>query len=138
MNKVIVIGNVGQDPKINRGSTGKRTAIFSVATTEKWKNANGQLQETTEWHNVFVLAEHSANFTANYIRKGDHVLVEGQLQTKEFNDREGVSRKATSVVVKPLTGSVGLLKSSNSNGIKPIDDQDNITGNSDDVPDIPF
>lgn len=115
MNKTIVIGNVGQDPKINRGNTGKRTAIFSVATSEKWKNAQGEPQESTEWHNIFVLAEHAANFAANYIRKGDHVVVEGQLQTKEYTDRDGNNRKATSIVVKPMNGSVGLLKSANPN-----------------------
>lgn len=113
MNKVLIIGNVGQEPKINQGATGKRTATFSVATSEKWKSADGTPKEATEWHNIFVLAEHSANFVANYVGKGDSVIVEGQLQTKEFTDREGVNRKATSVVVKPLNGSVGLLKTSN-------------------------
>lgn len=138
MNKAIVVGNVGQDPKINRGNTGKRTAIFSVATSEKWKNAQGEPQESTEWHNVFVLAEHAANFTANYIRKGDHVVVEGQLQTKEYTDRDGIKRKATSIVVKPLSGSIGLLKSANPNATEANIVEEN-SENDENYPDhIPF
>jgi single-strand DNA-binding protein len=104
---------VGQDPKISQGATGKRTATFSVATSEKWKSADGTQKESTEWHNIFVLAEHSANFVASYVSKGDCVVVEGQLQTKEFTDREGGTRKATSIVVKPVNGNVGLLKTNN-------------------------
>lgn len=138
MNKVMVIGNVGQDPKINRGNTGKRTAIFSVATSEKWKNAQGEPQESTEWHNIFVLAEHAANFTANYIRKGDHVVVEGQLQTKEYTDRDGNNRKATSIVVKPMHGAVGLLKSSNPNSATSPIVEDNAVDDSVHPDDIPF
>ena len=110
MNKVMIIGNVGQPPKINQGATGKRTATFSVATSEKWKAADGTQRENTEWHNIFILAEHAATFVANYVGKGDQVIVEGQLQTKEYTDRDGNSRKSTSVIVKDYAGSIGLLK----------------------------
>lgn len=109
MNQVTVIGHVGNEPKINHGNTGKRTATFSVATNESWKSPDGQKQQKTEWHNIFVLAEHAATFVANYIGKGDHVCVNGQLQTKEYTDREGISRKQTSIVVKQFGGAVGLL-----------------------------
>ena len=122
MNRVTLIGHVGQEPKIKHGATGKRTATFSLATNERWKGPDGQQQEKTEWHNIFVLAEHSATFVANYIGKGDHVCVDGQLQTKEFQDREGNNRKQTSIVVKQFGGSVGLLNANQSDD----DDDDDI------------
>lgn len=138
MNKVMIIGNVGQSPKINHGATGKRTATFSVATSEKWKTPDGNPQETTEWHNVFVLAEHAANFVANYLGKGDHVVVEGQLQTKEYTDRDGNARKATSIVVKPFGGKVGLLKASSSAIETTSFNSNHIDSGDDDPNDFPF
>lgn len=140
MNKITLMGHVGHSPKINRGNTGKRTATFSMATSESWKSPDGERQEKTEWHNVFVLAEHAANFVANYVGKGDHVIVEGQVQTKEFTDREGNARKQTSVVVKNPTGAVGLLRandrSSNDDDYQNLDDDDN--GYDDLDSDVPF
>lgn len=124
MNKAIIIGRVGQSPKIKLGSTGKRTAIFSVATNEKWKSPDGQQQQKTEWHNIFVLAESAATFVANYIGKGDLVCVDGQLQTKEYNDRDGNLRRQTSIVVKQFGGSVGLLNASKSDGNNDNYDED--------------
>lgn len=124
MNRVTLIGHVGQEPKIKQGVTGKRTATFSLATNEKWKTPDGQQQEKTEWHNIFVLADHSAGFVANYISVGDHVCVDGQLQTKEFNDRDGNPRKQTSIVVKQYGGSVGLLNANQSDQSNNNDDSD--------------
>ena len=124
MNRVTLIGHVGQEPKIMHGATGKRTATFSLATNEKWKGPDGQPQEKTEWHNIFVLAEHSATFVANFIGKGDHVCVDGQLQTKEFNDRDGNARKQTSIVVKQFGGSVGLLHANSGDRFDNDEDDD--------------
>lgn len=125
MNKTTLMGHVGQSPKIAMGVTGKRTATFSVATNESWTSPDGERQERTEWHNVFVLAEHAANFVANYVGKGDHVVVEGQLQTKEYQDREGNLKKQTSIVVKNPAGAVGLLRANDrtsKDGYENLDD----------------
>jgi len=138
MNRVMIIGNVGQSPKISHGATGKRTATFSVATSEKWKTPDGNAQEITEWHNIFVLAEHAANFVANYLGKGDHVVVEGQLQTKEYTDRDGNPRKATSIVVKPFNGKVGLLKASSAALQESSFSEPNIGSDDENLADIPF
>ena len=130
MNKVTVIGHVGQEPVIRTGTTGKRTASFSIATNEKWKTPDGQQQEKTEWHNIFVLAEHAATFVANYVSKGDHVVVEGMLQTKSYTDRDGQERKQTSIAVKQMTGSVGLLRTNQNSGNANNDEYEDL-GNSD-------
>ena len=138
MNKVILIGNVGNTPRISQGTTGKRTATFSVATTEKWKNSDGSPNEVTEWHNIFVLAEHAASFVANYIGKGDLVTVEGQLQTKQYKDRDGTPRKATSVVVKAYTGGVGLLRTTSNSPTSQDSHNDSDDGYDPMMDDVPF
>ena len=96
INKVILVGNLGADPKVNPNRT---AAQFSVATTEGWKDRNsGEQKERTEWHKV-VAFKRLAEIAAEYLRKGSKVYIEGKLQTSKWQDNNGVDRYTTQVVI---------------------------------------
>jgi len=84
-NQVILIGNVGQDPKIHGGDIGE-FATFSLATSDKWKDKNGQPKEVTQWHNVSVFSTHSVNYIKNYVKKGSRLQVIGQVTYRKVDD----------------------------------------------------
>jgi single-strand DNA-binding protein len=109
LNKVTLIGRVGKDPEIRTaGSTD--VASFSLATSETWKDKrSGERKEKTEWHNIVVWPEGTVNFISEHVEKGDLLYVEGQLQTREYDDKEGVKRRTTEIVVQGFGGSVQLL-----------------------------
>lgn len=99
VNKVILIGNLGRDPEVRFTPNGQAVARFSVATTEKWRDQQGQLQERTEWHNVVVWGK-QAESCGQYLAKGRQVYVEGRLQTRSYEDKDGVKRQVTEVVAQ--------------------------------------
>ncbi|GBD26050.1 Single-stranded DNA-binding protein [bacterium HR30] len=101
VNKVILIGNLGRDPEVRFTPNGQAVARFSVATTEKWRDQQGQLQERTEWHNVVVWGK-QAETCGQYLAKGRQVYVEGRLQTRSYDDKEGVKRQVTEVVAQTV------------------------------------
>lgn len=102
LNKVCLIGNVGQDPELNDLSKGGIVANFSLATSESWKDKNsGEKKERTEWHRIVVFSEGLCNVIEQYVRKGMRLYVEGQLQTRKWQDKDGNDRYSTEVV---LTG----------------------------------
>lgn len=110
MNKVILIGNLGRDPEVRRLSNGDPVVSFSVATTESWKDkSSGERRDRTEWHNVVVFNEGLCKVAEGYLRKGSKVCVEGQLQTREYTDRDGAQRKVTEVVLQRYRGELVLL-----------------------------
>ena len=112
INKVILLGNLGQDPEVKTFSNGESLASFSIATSESWKDRNtGETREKSEWHRIAVFGK-SAGFAANYLRKGSQVYVEGQLQTRKWQDNSGQNRYTTEVVVR---WPVGSLQSTGSN-----------------------
>ncbi|MEZ9835365.1 single-stranded DNA-binding protein [Vibrio breoganii] len=112
INKVILLGNLGQDPEVKTFSNGESLASFSIATSESWKDRNtGETREKSEWHRIAVFGK-SAEFAANYLRKGSQVYVEGQLQTRKWQDNSGQDRYTTEVVVR---WPVGSLQSTGSN-----------------------
>lgn len=96
LNKVQIIGNLGRDAELKYTQGGTAMAKFSVATTETWNDKSGQRQERTEWHNVTLWGK-SAEATAEYLRKGKQVYVEGRLQSNSYEDRDGVKRKVWEV-----------------------------------------
>lgn len=96
LNKVFIIGRVGRDPQVREAGSGK-VAGFSVATSRKYKDSQGQLQEETEWHSI-VCFGHSAEFSEKWIRKGDEVFVEGALKTRQWKDKEGNDRRAQEII----------------------------------------
>lgn len=106
MNRAILVGRVGADPE-KRGREGQIAAL-RIATSESWKDKRtGERQERTQWHNISVLSEPTAKFVLQYVKKGDMVLVEGQIETREW-DKDGEKRYSTEIVVRPFGGQVQL------------------------------
>lgn len=109
INKVILLGNLGQEPEVKTFSNGDCFASFSIATSESWRDKNtGQMRDKSEWHRIAVFGK-SAEFAANYLHKGSQVYVEGQLQTRKWQDNSGQDRYSTEVVVRWPVGSIQLI-----------------------------
>lgn len=109
MNKAILIGHLGQDPEIRRTQDGRPIANFSLATSESWRDSAGQKQERTECHRVVVFNEGLAKVCEQYLKKGTQVAVEGKLQTRSWDDQQGVKRYTTEVVIAAFGGSLTML-----------------------------
>lgn len=101
VNKVILIGNLGQDPELRYTQGGKAVASFSIATTERFSSRDGDRQERTEWHRI-VTWERTAENCARFLSKGRSCYVEGRLQTREWEDKEGIKRRTTEVVAQTV------------------------------------
>ena len=112
VNKVILIGNLGKDPKVSRLNSGDQVVSFSLATSESWRDKNtGERKEKTEWHNVVVFNENIGKIVEQYCKKGTKVYVEGQLQTRKWTDQSGVEKYTTEVVLQRFRGELTLLDS---------------------------
>ena len=98
LNKIMLIGHVGQEPEIRYTQDGKPIANLSLATTEKWKSKGGEAQEKTEWHRIVVFGG-LAGVVEKYVKKGDKLYIEGKIQTRNWTDNEGVKRYSTEVAV---------------------------------------
>lgn len=101
VNKVILIGNLGADPEIRYTQNGVPVASFSVATTEKWKGQDGQVQEHTEWHKI-IAWQRLAEICEEYLTKGSRVYIEGKLQTRKWKDQSGNDRYTTEIVAREM------------------------------------
>lgn len=97
VNKVILVGNLGRDPEMRYMPSGDALASFSIATTDTWKDKNGQKQERTEWHRISMFGK-QAEVAGEYLKKGSSVYIEGRLQTRKWQDKEGNERQTTEVV----------------------------------------
>ena len=112
VNKVILVGNLGRDPEVRRTGAGDPVVNFSLATSETWRDkASGERKERTEWHNIVIFNENLGKIAEQYCKKGTKVYLEGQLQTREYTDRDGNQRKATEVVLTRFRGELQLLDS---------------------------
>lgn len=110
VNKVILVGNVGQAPDIRAMQNGKRVATLSLATSETWKDkATGEKKEKTEWHRVVAFSDGLVNVIEKYVHKGSKVYVEGQLQTRKYTDKQGVEKYSTEIVLQGFNGTLTLL-----------------------------
>src|SRR3954462_5660819 len=96
LNKAMLIGNVGQDPEIRTIPNGARVAQFSVATSRRWNDKNGQQQEKTEWHRI-VAWEKLVEIIEKYVKKGDRIYVEGEIEYRQYQDKDGVTKYATEI-----------------------------------------
>ena len=101
VNKVILVGNLGQDPEVRYMPNGKAVANISLATSESWKDQQGQLQERTEWHRC-VAYERLAEVIGEYLRKGSKIYLEGKLHTREWQDQQGQKRYTTEIVIQEM------------------------------------
>lgn len=112
VNKVILVGNVGNDPEIRSFQNGGRVANLSLATSENWKDKNtGERKEKTEWHRVSVTNEGLVKVIENYVKKGSKLYIEGQLETRKWQDAQGNDKYSTEVVLRPYRGELTMLDS---------------------------
>ena len=114
VNKVILLGNLGRDPEIRSMQSGSKMASFSIATSKRWKDKNTQEQkEKTSWHNIVVFGDGLVNIVENYVKKGSKIYVEGELQTRKWQDQDGNDRYTTEVVFQGYNCNLTLLDSRN-------------------------
>jgi single-strand DNA-binding protein len=112
VNRVTLIGNVGRDPESRTFSNGGGVVSFSLATTERWKNREtGEPQTRTEWHNISCFNEALSKVILQYVKKGSKLFVEGQIQSREYTDKDGAQRKSFEIVLPKFGGVIELLDS---------------------------
>lgn len=110
VNKVILIGNLGRDPEVRTFASGGKVVNLRIATSETWKDkSTGERREKTEWHSVAIFNEGIARIAEQYLHKGSTVYIEGQLETRKWQDQSGADRYSTEVVVRPFNGNLTLL-----------------------------
>lgn len=110
VNKVILVGNLGRDPEVRTFQNGGKVCNLRIATSENWKDRNtGERRERTEWHSVAIFSEPLARIAEQYLRKGSKVYIEGQLETRKWQDQSGQDRYSTEIVLRPYRGELTLL-----------------------------
>tara|TARA_A100001015_G_scaffold220559_1_gene248197 strand:- start:255 stop:737 length:483 start_codon:yes stop_codon:yes gene_type:complete len=129
VNKVILLGNLGQDPVVRTSQDGNKIVQLSIATSERWKDRNsGEQREKTEWHRVVIFNENLSNIAEQYLKKGSTIFVEGQLQTRKWQDQNGIDKYTTEIVLGKFRGELAMIGNRNDNvGI--ADAQENISNN---------
>jgi single-strand DNA-binding protein len=119
LNKVLLIGRLGKDPEVKYMQSGDAVASFSLATSEKWKNKSGEVQENTEWHNI-VAWKKLAELARNYLVKGKEVYIEGKIQSRKWEDKEGNKRTSYEIVAQNIV----FIGNKETDSQRPIDDND--------------
>jgi single-strand DNA-binding protein len=110
VNKVILIGNLGRDPEVRNFPNGGKVCNLRIATSETWKDRNtGERRERTEWHSVAIFSEPLVRVAEQYLRKGSKIYIEGQLETRKWQDQSGADRYSTEVVLRPYTSTLTML-----------------------------
>ncbi|ACO74485.1 single-strand binding protein [Laribacter hongkongensis HLHK9] len=113
VNKVILVGNLGRDPEVRYMPNGEAVCTFSIATTDSWKDKNGQKQERTEWHNI-ILYRRLAEIAGEYLKKGRPVYIEGRIQSRKYTGKDGVERTAFEILATELQMLGGRVESGGS------------------------
>lgn len=108
MNRATLLGNAGRDPETRKTASGNKVAKFALATTERFRGKDGETAETTEWHRIAAFGD-AAETVERFVRKGVPVLVEGRIATRAYQDREGVERRVTEIVVAGARGAINVL-----------------------------
>lgn len=110
VNKVIIVGNLGRDPEVRSFQNGGKVCNLNIATSERWRDKqSGEQREKTEWHRVAIFSEPLVRIAEQYLRKGSTVYIEGQLETRKWQDQSGADRYTTEVVLRPYKGELTLL-----------------------------
>ena len=116
VNKVILLGNLGRDPEIRSMQSGSKMATFSMATSKRWRDKNTQEQrDKTSWHNIVVFGDGLVDIVEKYVKKGSKIFLEGELQTRKWQDQDGNDRYTTEVVLQGYNSNLTLLDSRNAN-----------------------
>ena len=117
VNKVILVGNLGKDPEVRRLNSGDPVVNLSVATSESWRDKqSGERKEKTEWHRVVIFNENLAKVAEQYLKKGAKVYIEGQLQTRKYQDNSGAEKYTTEVVLQRFRGELTMLDGKSEGG----------------------
>ena len=112
VNKVILVGNLGRDPEVRRLGSGEPVVNLRIATSETWRDKqSGERKERTEWHSVVIFNENLAKVAEQYLKKGSKIYVEGQLQTRKWQDQSGVEKYTTEIVLQRFRGELTILDS---------------------------
>jgi len=112
VNKVILVGNLGRDPEVRNFPNGGKVCNLRIATSETWKDKQtGERKERTEWHSVAIMSEPLVRVAEQYLRKGSKVYMEGQLETRKWQDQSGADRYSTEVVLRPFSSTLTMLDS---------------------------
>jgi len=120
INKVILVGNLGRDPEIRHTQAGKKIANLAVATSDSWRDRqSGERREKTEWHRVVIFNEGLADVAERFLRKGSKVYLEGQLQTRKWQDQSGQERYTTEVVLQGFNSNLTMLDGRGGGGDRP-------------------
>lgn len=143
LNKVQLIGRLGADPESRSLSNGGEVVNLRLATSETWKDRDGNRQERTEWHQVVIFNENIAKVAKSYLRKGSQCFVEGQLQTRKWTDQSGNDRYSTEIVLQKFRGELVLLDSRSDSGPpnsqqNPLNDPEPTAYDTDLDSDVPF
>lgn len=143
LNKVMLIGRLGQDPEIKNTQDGRSLCTFSLATSENWKDRNtGERKEKTEWHRIVVFNEGLVKIIEQYVKKGSNVFLEGQLQTRKWEDKEGIEKYTTEVVLQGFNSTFKMLDSKGASLSEDIGKENSIQNTQDSISeiddDIPF
>ena len=110
VNKVIIVGNLGRDPEVRTFPNGGKVVNLRIATSETWRDkTTGERKERTEWHSVAIFNEGIAKIAEQYLSKGSTVYIEGQLETRKWQDQTGADRYTTEIVIRPFRGEMTLL-----------------------------
>lgn len=110
VNKVIIVGNLGRDPEVRTFGNGGKVVNLNIATSETWRDkASGERKERTEWHRVSILNEALGKIAEQYLKKGSTVYIEGQLETRKWQDQSGAEKYTTEIVLRPFRGELTLL-----------------------------
>ena len=132
VNKVILLGNLGRDPEIRSLQSGSKMATFSLATSKRWKDKSTQEQkDKTSWHNIVIFGDGLVNIVEKYVKKGSKLYIEGELNTRKWQDQSGNDRYTTEVVLQGYNCNLTLLDSrgTNNNTESPLDDSNPIEKN---------
>jgi single-strand DNA-binding protein len=125
VNKVILVGNLGRDPEVRRLSNGEPVVNLRIATSETWKDkGTGERKEKTEWHSVVIFNENLGRVAEQYLKKGSKVYIEGQLQTRKWQDQSGVEKYSTEVVLQRFRGELTILDSRGGGGASEYGDEE--------------
>ena len=115
INKVILVGNIGNDPEIRSTSDDREIANFSLATSESWKDKNtGEKKSKAEWHKVVIFSQGLVGIAKNYLKKGTKIYIEGQLQTRKWTDNSGIEKYTTEIVLQNFNSTLSILDSKQS------------------------
>ena len=123
LNKVCLIGNLGRDPEVRTLQSGGKVCNLSVATSERWRDRNsGEQRERTEWHRIVIWVEGLVNVAERYLSKGSKVYLEGQLETRKWQDQSGQDKYTTEVVLRPYSSKLVMLSARDGGGGQRRDD----------------